>query len=62
MGRGFKLAGISWTRMVRAWTQADRDALAKKDRDEEQALWDLMRMLGSRFNGCFLDTERLDCH
>jgi hypothetical protein len=29
------------TRLLGGWTQADRDALAKQDRDKEHAVWRL---------------------
>lgn len=49
-------------RLLGGWTYADRLALDKQDRDKRQILWDLMRELGPRFNGSYLDTYRLDAY
>lgn len=50
------------TRLLGGWTHADKVALDQQDRDKGQVLWDLMKRLGPRFNGCYLDTNRLDAH
>ena len=47
-------------RRMGGWTQADRDALEKQDREKEQALWYLMKTLGLLSNGCYLDIGRFD--
>jgi hypothetical protein len=51
---------LAWTRRECGWTYANSLALEKQDGDKRRVLWDLMRRLGPRFNGSYLDTNRLD--
>ena len=55
-----RLLALGCERLVNGWTDTDKVALDKQDRDKKQVLWDLMKTLGPLSNGCYLDIGRFD--
>jgi hypothetical protein len=55
-----RLLALGCERLVNGWTDSDKVALDKQDRDKKQVLWEFMKALGLLSNGCYLDTGRFD--
>ena len=46
-----RLLALGCERLVNGWTDTDKVALDKQDRDKKQVLWDLMKTLGHLATG-----------